>query len=109
MSDVAYDLRSVVYRDGPITDEDYDEAIEALYRAKRQPEQLHLGCSICEDSGHTASICHHNPLAMARKYAAATGVWSCYHCGYVAHNDEEGVEHFGPHSQEHPVCQTGSK
>lgn len=109
MSDTTHDLRSVVYREGPPTDEDYDEAIEALQRAKKQSELLQFGCSICEDTDHYARDCHHNPLTMAQKYAKATGVWACYHCGFVAHNDEEGLEHFGECNQEYPACHTGSK
>src|SRR5690606_34399800 len=62
------------------------------------------GCFICEDSGHTAENCHHNPLLLARSYAQATKIWCCYHCGFVAHNDEEAREHFGPDDQSEAAC-----
>lgn len=94
----------VCYREGPITNADYNEAIEDLLRAKRQDECRHQCCSICEDSGHTAEFCHHNPLILARRWAAATQVWCCYHCGYVATNDEEARAHFGANDQETAAC-----
>lgn len=86
---------SVVYRTGSITAADYDEAIQDLQNAKRQDECRHVCCSVCEDTGHTAETCHHNPLILARQYAAATSIWTCYQCGYVATNDEEAQAHFG--------------
>jgi hypothetical protein len=92
MSDVSF---SVVYRKGPLTAADYDEAIKDLQNAKRQDECRHICCSVCEDTGHTAEMCHHNPLVLSRQYAAATSIWNCYHCGFVATNDAEAQEHFG--------------
>lgn len=95
---------AVCYRDGKPTAADYDEAIEALQRAKRQDECRHLCCSVCEDTGHTAETCHHNPLTLARRWAAATKVWACYHCGFVATNDDEAREHFGAHDADPSWC-----
>lgn len=97
-------LASVVYRKGSITAADYDEAIEDLQRAKRQDECRHICCSICEDTGHTAEMCHHNPLILARKWTEATSVWCCYHCGFVATNDAEAMDHFGYNNQVKPKC-----
>lgn len=103
----AYDhLTSAVYRDGPITPELYDEAIEDLQNARRALiEGDHMGCRVCEDSGHGANMCHHNPLLLARKWAAATRIWQCWHCGFIATNDEEGRAHFGEHDGELPSCE----
>jgi len=101
MSDIQ---ASVVYRTGAITAADYDEAIEDLQRAKRQDECRHICCSVCEDTGHTAETCHHNPLLLARQYAAATSIWNCYHCGFVATNDQEAQEHFGKNDLQDAKC-----
>lgn len=100
---------SVCYREGQITNADYNEAIEDLLRAKRQSECRHMCCSICEDTGHTAEMCHHNPLILARRWAAATKIWCCYHCGFVATNDEEAREHFGKDDLEPAKCQRGDE
>lgn len=94
---------SVVYRD-TLTPADYDEAIDALHQAKQQPGMLQLGCSICHDSGHTAEHCHHNPLLLARKWVAATSIYRCYHCGFVALNDDEARAHFGNADDEVARC-----
>lgn len=99
----------VCYREGPITDADYDEAIADLQNAKRQAECRHICCSVCEDSGHTAEFCHHNPLILARRWAAATKIWCCYHCGFVATNDEEARDHFGKDDLEPAKCQRGEE
>jgi hypothetical protein len=50
---------SVVYRTGPLTLEDYDEAIEALKDARAELEHFENGgavpcCGVCQDTGHTA-------------------------------------------------------
>jgi len=95
-------LFSVCYRTGPITKADYDEAIEALQNARDLTDAT--GCPVCHDS-HSAAQCHHNPLVLARHWAAATNVWACYHCGFVATNDQEALEHFGPaNSSLDPKC-----
>jgi len=65
---------SVIYRD-TLTDHDYEEAILALHQAMRQADLLRVGCAICEDTGHTAEQCHHNPLLLARKWVAATSIY----------------------------------
>lgn len=99
------DSRSVVYRDGRLTAADYDEAIEALQRAKNALEEGDsYGCMVCEDSGHSAAHCHHNPLVLARHWASATSVWQCYHCGFVATNDDEATAHFGRSDADEPAC-----
>lgn len=98
-------LKSVIFREGPIGRADYLEAISLLHAAIKQPELAHWGCSVCEDSGHTAESCCHNPLVAARKWARATAVWACYHCGFVATNDEEAQDHFGKSDLETAKCQ----
>lgn len=99
-------LHSVIFRTGPITPADYAEAIKDLQNASRQAECIHMCCSVCEDTGHTAETCHHNPLVAARKWAQATGVWQCWHCGFVATNGDEAKDHFGANDQELAKCQT---
>jgi len=95
-------LPSVCYREGPLTRADYDEAIEALINARDLTDAL--GCPVCHD-GHSAAQCHHNPLVLARRWAAATNVWQCWHCGYVATNEVEARTHFGPNSGHPAECQ----
>lgn len=98
-------LKSVVHRRGPLTKADYSEAIGDLMRARMQDRIAHICCSVCEDTGHTAETCHHNPLLLARRWSEATSVWCCYHCGYTATNDAEAREHFGASDQEPAKCQ----
>ena len=104
------DIRaSVIYRTGPLTVKDYDEAIEMLQGARKDlldkaAGEGIWGCYCCEDTGHTAESCHHNPLLAARDWAAATAVYQCYHCGFVAKNDEEAREHFGTSDEEVAKC-----
>ena len=77
---------SVVYRDGRLAARDYEEAIQALRDAVTQlkPDGRNvLHCAICWDNDHQAAGCHHNPLVMARRYASASDVWKCFHCGIV--------------------------
>lgn len=102
-------MTSVCYRTGRLTEADYDEAIKDLEQARQQERDRMAGrgaafCAICEDGDHTAESCHHNPLVLARRMAAASGVWNCYHCGYVAYNDEEARAHFGNHDDEVVKC-----
>lgn len=98
-------LISVVHRRGSLTKDDYREAISDLARAMVQDEVRHICCSVCEDTGHTAETCHHNPLLLARQWSQATSVWCCYHCGFVATNDAEAREHFGFNEQVKAKCQ----
>ncbi|WP_445222227.1 hypothetical protein ACKWRH_21465 [Bradyrhizobium sp. Pa8] len=97
-------LKSVVHRRGPLTAADYREAISDLARAMVQEQVKHICCSVCEDTGHTAEQCEHNPLVLARKWSQATRVWCCYHCGFVATNDEEARDHFGFNEQVKAKC-----
>lgn len=99
---------SVVYREGPITTADYDEAIEALVNARRQLVEMNADkgwncCYVCEDS-HPASMCHHNPLVMARLRADDRQTFRCYHCDFVARTFEEAAEHFGEREEEVAKC-----
>jgi hypothetical protein len=98
----------VVYRQGALTERDYNEAIEALTEARDQLTGAgpcgFMCCAVCEDTGHTAEDCHHNPLILARRWAGATSVWTCYHCGFVATNDQEAVDHFGTSDAEVARC-----
>lgn len=99
---------SVCYR-GDWTEEAYDEAIESLEAAKQQLlseacGEYQPGCAVCSDSGHTASSCHHNPLILARRWATATHVHTCYHCGFIATTEEEAQQHFGKSEDEVAAC-----
>jgi len=85
------------------TIEDYDEAIKDLQLAKKQLAPNGRNCEICEDSGHQAFECDHNPL-LARKWLKATGVWDCWHCGYIATTSEEAKSHFGINEKEIVEC-----
>ena len=100
---------SVIFRTGPLTVRDYQEAIESLTDALQQRMELDAGhgargCAVCTDSDHVADGCHHNPLVAARRWAAATCVYVCYHCGFVATTDEEAREHFGTCEEEIARC-----
>lgn len=101
--------QSVCYRTGRLTFTDYDEAIDDLQAARLQAIELErgggaFGCAICTDGDHTAESCHHNPMVLARRWAAASGMWNCYHCGYIAYNDEDAKAHFGRHDDEVVKC-----
>lgn len=103
------DNASVCYRKGRLTEADYAEAIEDLQLAQAQAGDSLSGtgsvsCAICTAGDHTAETCHHNPLVLARRWAAATRVTSCYHCGYIAYTDEEALAHFGRHDDEVAKC-----
>lgn len=99
-------VQGVCYRKGKPTVADYNEAITDLLAARRQLKSGSLmGCAVCGDSGHAVQDgCHHDPLVLARKWAAATSVWQCYHCGFVATNDAEALEHFGAGEHEQAEC-----
>ena len=104
------DIRpGVCFREGPITIEDYEEAITALTGARHQLQQIAMGiyqpgCFVCGDSGHTAGQCHHNPLILARERTAAQRIWQCWHCGFEARTDEEAAGHFGRTEEEVARC-----
>lgn len=95
---------SVIYREGRPTAADYLEAIEALTLAAQQLQPDGRSCNVCGDSGHQAFECHHNPLLVARKWTRATGVYHCWHCGFVATNEKEAVAHFGTSDDEVARC-----
>ena len=102
-------VAGVCYRKGKPTIADYNEAISDLLAARRQLKSGSLmGCDVCGDSGHAAQDgCHHDPLILARQWASATGVWQCYHCGFIATNDKEARNHFGANDTVAPICQRG--
>lgn len=99
---------SVIYRTGPLTSEDYDEAIEGLVAARKAFDETPGGCPVCWDSGHFADQCHHNPLLIAREYAANRDAqyWRCFHCGEVFSIEQEAAarEHFGKSEDEVARC-----
>ena len=100
---------SVVYRTGPITVADYDEAIEALTNARKQRASMEAGefqpeCEVCGDNGHTVEGCHHDPLALARRWTQARNIWTCFHCGLVCTTEAEAREHFGTSEDEVARC-----
>lgn len=98
-------MASVSYRLGRLTAEDYDEAIQDLQLARAQLiGGERTSCAICEDGDHTSESCHHNPLVLARRWARASKVWCCYHCGYVAYNEAEAKAHFGASEDEVARC-----
>lgn len=94
---------SVVYRDGPMTARDYDEAIIALADARKQLAPDGRGCVVCGDTGHQAMECHHNPLLMARRAAHSQLEFRCYHCRELF-SEEEAAIHFGPDQQSEAKC-----
>jgi len=95
---------SVVYREGPLTWEDYNEAIDALKMARTQLQPDGRGCVVCGDTGHQAMECHHNPLLRARQFAAAENVWVCFHCGEKFTHADAARAHFGPEFAPAPAC-----
>ena len=99
------DLESgVVYRVGRLTATDYEEAIQALRDAATQLEPDGRNCVICHDGGHQAAECHHNPLVMARRFASASDVWKCFHCGIAFRTELGAREHFGTGEEEIARC-----
>lgn len=104
---------SVIYRRGPISIADYEEAIEALQNARDQLTALNDGvyqpcCAVCEDTDHYHQMCHHNPLVIARRRADDEETWRCYHCGFLTRNHEEAEEHFGLNQNATPACMVES-
>lgn len=102
---------SVIYRDEPLTSDDYREAIQMLEDALRQPDHKSDGCTVCHDSSHFADRCPHNPLLAARHWACNRDeqFWRCFHCDAVFGIDEteEAQDHFGT-LQDPKVCVTDS-
>lgn len=110
--DVTESMFSVCYRTNKPTIADYDEAIKDLENAKTDLRWKRDGfgiptCFVCEDGGHTAATCHHNPLLLSRQWAKATEVWQCWHCGFIATNEQEAVDHFGKTEDEVANCLRG--
>lgn len=93
----------VIYRE-TLTKEDYEDAIACLKNAMEQPGRESDGCAVCCDSDHTAATCHHNPLVMARRAAAYSRMFKCYHCGFEAFTEEQAQEHFGHSDDEVARC-----
>ena len=95
---------SVVYRQGPLTDADYLEAIEALEAARSQLEPNGDYCAVCADSDHQAWECRHNPLVMARRSAKKEETWRCFHCDVTFGDADAARDHFGYQPIHPPVC-----
>lgn len=93
---------SVVYREGPLTPEDYQEAIDFLVEAKKNLESGHNYCPCGDDC--SINSCYHNPLVMARRGADKRNEYRCFHCGEVFTADEDCREHFGEKQDALPVC-----
>lgn len=103
--DETISMASVSYRQGRLTVEDYDEAIQDLQLARAQlVGGERTSCAICEDGDHSSESCHHNPLVLARRWARASKVWCCFHCGYIAYTDAEAKAHFGSSEDEVARC-----
>jgi len=96
-------LLGPIYREGPLTLEDYDEAIEDLRTARNNLEEIGIACA-CGDCFH--GDCLHNPLAMARLIKLRPIKYRCFHCGAVFSDKEENEarEHFGISRSELPAC-----
>ena len=91
---------------GFISAEDYDEAINDLTRAKEQLKPNGNCCAVCEDGGHQAWECHHNPLVMARRTAKELATYRCFHCGKSFTDLNDAKEHFGSRDErERPACE----
>jgi hypothetical protein len=95
---------SVIYRRGPLTPADYQEAINFLQDAMTQIKPDGLCCAICYDTGHQAQECRHNPLVMARRAAQAEVEWRCFHCNEVFITLETAQEHFGLKDDDCCLC-----
>jgi hypothetical protein len=92
-----------IYRESPMTVEDYDEAIEDLEAARDCLEQNGYSCA-CGDCG--MNDCRHNPLAMARFVVTKLKLFRCYHCGETFEGGNDADEHFGTHAamKDKPIC-----
>lgn len=84
------------------TKQEYREAIEALKLGMTQLRPDGRSCAICEDTGHQAWECHHNPLLGLKLIF----YFRCYHCGKVFEAGSEAEEHFGERGgATRPVCE----
>ena len=84
-----------IYREAPLTVEDYDEAIEDLEVARESLAKHGYACA-CGDCG--LNNCRHNPLAMARFVVTMLQLFRCYHCGATFEGGKAADEHFGTHA-----------
>ncbi len=85
--------------------DDYFEAIYILFRGSSQLEPNGIHCSICEDIGHQAWQCHHNPLNHAKQFWASMTSFRCFHCGRLFTGDKDAIEHFGEKASSFvPLC-----
>lgn len=91
-------------RSGHFTAAEYDEVIQDLLLAKTQLRPDGQNCAVCEDNGHQAWECHHNPLVMALRGVQAENEWRCFHCGFVSTSVVAALEHFGVSSDEVARC-----
>lgn len=93
----------VLYREGPLTLADYDEAIEDLLQYRAELAKAHgWYCPCGDDCGPAA--CRHNPLLMARRGADKQREFRCYHCGEVFIAEEQCKAHFGLTQDAIPQC-----
>lgn len=93
------------YRKREPTLADYDEIIEDLKmaRAALASGDEALGCVICHD-GHGVAHCHHNVVVLARQFVAERNKYRCFHCGFVAMDEEQARAHFGNAETEIASC-----
>lgn len=86
------------------TKKEYRKAIKTLELAITQlaPDGNH--CVVCEDGGHQAWECHHNPLVMSHQFWILKDHWRCFHCNVVFTDEESAKAHFGEEDYEAAVC-----
>lgn len=83
------------------TKAEYEKLIQTLKEGMTQLEPDGRLCVICEDSGHQAWECHHNPISLEYK---ATH-YRCFHCGVIFTHSCLAEDHFGtPQKHEYPKC-----
>ena len=83
------------------TAREYHEAITTLQLAITQLQPDGRSCAICEDTGHQAWECHHNPLLGLK----LMGTYKCFHCGQIFEG-EAAEEHFGLDEGKEAMCIT---
>lgn len=102
--------KSVCYRTGELTKDDYVEAIASLKKAMEQKQAGHQMCAVCSSIDHLANECHHNPLVLARRVAQWAFImdnsmpWRCFHCGQVFWTVTDAEDHFGITPSSQPKC-----